>query len=78
MPQRPAEPSPDEGIDGNEHDANSPAYDQGIQDRIPDIIESLPARGKGHYTCLYGTDCTKGGLQADRDVVIFERNSAFR
>jgi hypothetical protein len=38
----------------------------------------LSIRGKGSYTCDYGTECKKGGVQATGELVIFERNCAFR
>ena len=41
-------------------------------------IEELKPRGKGHYLCPDGLSCTKGGVQADGTLVVFERNPAFR
>ena len=41
-------------------------------------IEELKPRGKGQYLCPEGLSCTKGGVQADGTLVVFERNSAFR
>ena len=41
-------------------------------------IEELKPRGKGQYICPEGLSCTKGGVQADGTLVVFERNSAFR
>lgn len=41
-------------------------------------MNSLEARGKGQYTCSEGRNCTKGGVQANGEMVVFERNSAFR
>jgi hypothetical protein len=41
-------------------------------------MNSLAVRGKGQYTCPEGRNCTKGGVQANGEVVVFERNSAFR
>lgn len=40
--------------------------------------EELKPRGKGQYLCPEGLACTKGGVQADGTLVVFERNSAFR
>jgi hypothetical protein len=44
----------------------------------PPQMNSLAVRGKGQYTCPEGPNCTKGGLQANGEIVVFERNSAFR
>jgi hypothetical protein len=47
----------------------------------PDLTstsEQLKKRGKGSYTCPYGTACQKGGLTADGQVREFQRNSDFR
>ena len=41
-------------------------------------IEELKPRGKGQYLCPEGLSCTKGGVQADGTLLVFERNSAFR
>jgi hypothetical protein len=38
---------------------------------------NLLARGKGQYVCPYGSECTRGGVRHG-EIVIFERNSAFR
>ena len=38
----------------------------------------LGQRGKGRHTCPHAFRCTKGGLNADGTMVIFERNSTFR
>lgn len=39
---------------------------------------SSTARGKGQFICTFGTQCTKGGATPTGDVVVFERNSAFK
>ena len=41
-------------------------------------IEELKPRGKGQYLCPEGLSCTKGGVQADGTLLVFERNSAYR
>ncbi|KAK4141812.1 uncharacterized protein C8A04DRAFT_30657 [Dichotomopilus funicola] len=38
----------------------------------------LAHRGKGRHTCPHAFRCTKGGVNADGTLVIFERNSHFR
>lgn len=38
----------------------------------------LAQRGKGRHTCPHAFQCTKGGVNADGTLVIFERNSNFR
>ncbi|KAL9108764.1 MAG: hypothetical protein Q9227_006560 [Pyrenula ochraceoflavens] len=54
-----------------------------VPSSIPDetlerTMESLSSRGKGHYTCPYGENCTKGGCLRDGTVAVFERNSAYK
>ena len=39
---------------------------------------ALKIRGKGRYVCEQGYDCQKGGVDDMGNLVIFERNSAFR
>ncbi|KAK4449071.1 hypothetical protein QBC34DRAFT_97816 [Podospora aff. communis PSN243] len=41
-------------------------------------LSELAQRGKGQHTCPQAFQCTKGGVNADGSMVIFERNSAFR
>ena len=36
------------------------------------------SRGSGHHTCPQGLSCTKGGVNAEGVLLVFERNSAFR
>ena len=36
------------------------------------------SRGSGHHTCPQGFSCTKGGVNAEGALIVFERNSAFR
>lgn len=43
-----------------------------------ELEPSLEARGKGQYTCPYGLDCDKGGIEPDGSLKIFEWNSALR
>lgn len=48
----------------------------------PIIVQSpsdpLAVRGKGNYTCPYGRECKKGGVGVNGELVVFERNSAFK
>jgi hypothetical protein len=46
-------------------------------DLIRELLASLSVRGTGRYTCPYLHDCRKGGVKYG-ELVIFERNSAFR
>lgn len=41
-------------------------------------MNSLKSRGKGIYKCKYGLECTKGGVDRNGRIVIFERNCMFR
>lgn len=41
-------------------------------------LEQLKSRGKGTYSCPYGGDCKRGGVQPNGELVVFTRNSAFR
>lgn len=41
-------------------------------------VAHLGHRGKGQYTCPHAYQCTKGGVNPDGTIVIFERNSVFR
>lgn len=59
-----AETSPENTSEAN--DAEVPSLDQ------------LKSRGKGRYTCPHGLECTKGGVQTNGELTVFERNSAFR
>ncbi|KAK6342519.1 hypothetical protein TWF718_007922 [Orbilia javanica] len=38
----------------------------------------LERRGTGNYTCEFGFDCRKGGVNSNGDLVVFRRNSEFR
>ena len=42
------------------------------------VSTNLTSRGSGHHTCPQGLSCTKGGVNAEGALVVFERNSAFR
>jgi len=46
-------------------------------DLIRELLTSLSVRGTGRYTCPYLHDCRKGGVKYE-ELVVFERNSAFR
>lgn len=46
-------------------------------DLIREMLTSLSVRGTGRYTCPYLHDCRKGGVKYG-ELVVFERNSAFR
>jgi hypothetical protein len=51
---------------------NTPAFTPGSFD------PQLTARGKGEHICPHGGACTKGGVQEDGTLVVFQRNSLFR
>lgn len=42
------------------------------------LMASLSSRGKGSYVCPYGPSCRKGGVKPNGEIVVFERNSAFK
>lgn len=50
---------------------------QANHDAVDRLLKSLTVRGTGKHTCPYGMSCTKGGLR-DGELLVFERNSAFR
>jgi hypothetical protein len=41
-------------------------------------MEDLASRGKGSYVCPEGQRCMKGGISPSGQMIVFERNSAFR
>lgn len=40
-------------------------------------MDSLKSRGKGNHVCPKGQRCTKGGIDKDGHLIIFDRNSSF-
>ena len=40
-------------------------------------LDQWKRRGKGDYYCPRKYECTKGGVNADGELVKFERNSAY-
>ncbi|KAL2844880.1 hypothetical protein BJX68DRAFT_242524 [Aspergillus pseudodeflectus] len=56
----------------------SPMSDDAIHESVQDILDTLKSRGKDNHVCPWGNRCTKGGVGPDGNVVVFERNSAFR
>lgn len=40
-------------------------------------MAALKQRGKGNYSCPKGKWCTRGGVDKEGNVIIFDRNSAF-
>jgi hypothetical protein len=40
-------------------------------------MEALKSRGKGSHTCPKGKNCTKGGIDKNGELIVFDRNSAF-
>lgn len=40
-------------------------------------MEALRQRGKGSYSCPKGTQCKKGGVDKDGQLIVFDRNSSF-
>ncbi|PGH15721.1 hypothetical protein AJ80_05429 [Polytolypa hystricis UAMH7299] len=49
-----------------------------VEEQVRGLLESLSARGKGDHYCPYGAHCRFGGVDANGDLVLFERNSYFR
>lgn len=70
-------PSPnddDSGSDGS--DEEEPEAEE--EDAFAKIdMEALKSRGKGNHTCPKGKKCTKGGIDKDGELIVFDRNSAF-
>lgn len=40
-------------------------------------MEALKSRGKGNHVCPKGNLCTKGGVDKDGSMIVFDRNSSF-
>jgi hypothetical protein len=55
----------------------SPSSDGSGQAMTYHASNPLLTRGKGQHRCPHGSECTKGGFRND-EIIIFERNSAFR
>ena len=55
-----------------------PNSQQSPSDRSRTLSTDLTSRGSGHHTCPQGLSCTKGGVDAEGALFVFERNSAFR
>ena len=68
---------PDRGVAVREDSSGSPSSDGSRQTTAYDASNPLLARGKGQHRCPHGSECTKGGFR-NGEVIIFERNSAFR
>ena len=68
---------PDRGVVLREDSSGSPGSDRSRQATTYDASNPLLARGKGQHRCPHGSKCTKGGFR-NGEVIIFERNSAFR
>jgi hypothetical protein len=45
---------------------------------VENLLREKNSRGKGRHYCPYRLECTKGGVSADKSLVLFERNSAFK
>src|ERR1700722_1464439 len=68
---------PDRGVAFREDSSGSPGSDGSRQATTYDASNPLLVRGKGQHRCPHGSECTKGGFR-NGEVVVFERNSAFR
>jgi hypothetical protein len=70
-------PLPSRGVALRDGSSASPSSDGSGQATTYDASNPLLARGKGQHRCPHGGECTKGGFR-NGEIVIFERNSAFR
>ena len=68
---------PGRGVALREGSSGSPGSDGSGQATTYDASNPLLARGKGQHRCPHGSECTKGGFR-NGEIIIFERNSAFR
>lgn len=68
---------PGRGVALRDCSSTSPSSDGSGQATTYDASNPLLARGKGQHRCPHGSECTKGGFR-NGEIVIFERNSAFR
>lgn len=73
---RPSSPESTASSSSNSPVAHPDAAD--TSDRVDLDMEFLKSRGKGSYKCRYGANCTKGGVDANGKIIIFERNCMFR
>ncbi|RDA91239.1 hypothetical protein CP533_0664 [Ophiocordyceps camponoti-saundersi (nom. inval.)] len=52
--------------------------DETDDDLFPDgDMDALRTRGKGNYSCPKAFNCTKGGVDKEGHLIIFDRNSSF-
>ncbi|PFH57138.1 hypothetical protein XA68_15468 [Ophiocordyceps unilateralis] len=64
-------------VDVNVNHRSDDSDDSG-DDLFPDIdMEALRQRGKGSYSCPKAYHCTKGGVDKEGNLIIFDRNSSF-
>jgi hypothetical protein len=68
---------PNRGVALREDSSGSPDSDGSSQATTYDASNPLLTRGKGQHRCPKGSECTKGGFR-NGEIIIFERNSAFR
>jgi hypothetical protein len=59
-------------------DNNISALPESPDSMVESLLREKNSRGKGRHYCPYRLECTKGGLSADKSLVLFERNSAFK
>lgn len=73
-------------VNGQQQDQNSPPDDGSGSDDSDEEdderfsqskMDALKTRGKGDHYCPKGHQCTKGGVDKDGNLVLFDRNSAF-
>jgi hypothetical protein len=55
-----------------------PSPNLNFQDIGQDPSSKLSSRGKGQWLCPLRHSCTKGGVRPSGELVVFERNSAYR
>lgn len=84
QPREPKTPKPDHGSpqdeesDSDSSEEENDGGDEEEEDVFAKIdMEALKSRGKGNHTCPKGKKCTKGGIDKDGELIVFDRNSAF-
>jgi hypothetical protein len=84
QPREPKTPKPDHGSPQDEESDSdsSDEENEGEEEEEEDVfakidMEALRSRGKGNHTCPKGKKCTKGGIDKDGELIVFDRNSAF-
>jgi hypothetical protein len=70
-------PKPEQHNSPEEDDSGSDVSDGDDELFAKLDMEALKSRGKGNHVCPKGPQCTKGGVDKDGSMIVFDRNSSF-